>query len=144
MKIYTNGFTQKSAEEFFTCLSAHNIQRLVDIRINPGGQLAGFARQDDLPYFLEFLANHCQYEYLPILAPTKEILKDYRNDHNWERYVRRFEALMDERDVQPFWIIFLCCHDSCLLCSEAMPDQCHRRLIAERLANNGGMLISSI
>lgn len=139
MKIYTIGFTQKSAEEFFTRLSARKIQRLVDIRINPGGQLAGFARQDDLPYFLEHLANHCQYEYLPILAPTKEILKDYRNDHDWERYVRRFEALMDERDVpavldQSSFVAMT----SCLLCSEAMPDQCHRRLIAERLAKKWG------
>ncbi len=139
MKIYTIGFTQKSAEDFFSRLSSHGIQRLIDIRINPGGQLSGFARQEDLPYFLKHLANGCQYEYMPVLAPTKEILKDYRNDHDWERYLARFDALMDERQIpasldRSFFENSI----SCLLCSEATPEKCHRRLVADRIAKYWG------
>jgi uncharacterized protein (DUF488 family) len=135
MKIYTIGFTQKSAEEFFGLLRGNNIQRLVDIRINPHGQLAGFAKKEDLPYFLRELAADCQYVHMPELAPTREILGDYREDKNWDRYVSRFEALMDERGVpgvldENEFEIFRCC----LLCSEATPEQCHRRLITERMA----------
>lgn len=139
MKIYTIGFTQKSAEQFFTRLSDHGIQRLIDIRINPSGQLAGFARQEDLPYFLNYLAHGCRYEYMPILAPTKEIMHDYRNDHDWERYRARFEALMDERNVPA--VLDRSVFDSyfcCLLCSEAASEKCHRRLVAERLAKHWG------
>ena len=137
MKVYTIGFTQKSAQEFFLKLSDHKIQRLVDIRIHPSGQLAGFAKQEDLPFFLDKLANGCMYVYQPELAPTKEILKDYREDHDWNRYLIRFEALMDERGIpgtlnQAEFERF----DSCLLCSEVTPDQCHRRLVAERLVRN--------
>ena len=137
MILYTIGFTQKSAEEFFEILNAHAIRRLVDIRINPSGQLSGFARQRDLPYFLDRLAEGCEYVHLPELAPTKEILKDYRADKDWELYEGRFEALMDERQIPDI----LNSQDfeeraCCLLCSEATPEHCHRRLVAERLAKH--------
>ncbi len=135
MKLYTIGFTQKRAEEFFTRLRENGVQRLVDIRVNPHGQLSGFAKQEDLPYFLRELAEGCRYIHLPVLAPTKEILKDYRSDSDWARYAARFEVLMDERNIpdaldRAGFESATCC----LLCSEATPEQCHRRLVAERLA----------
>ena len=137
LKLYTIGFTQKSAETFFGLLRDNGVTRLVDIRVNPHGQLAGFARQADLPYLLRELAAGCQYQHLPELAPTKELLKDYRGGRDWPRYVAQFEQLMDERDVpamlrRPDFEAERCC----LLCSEATPEQCHRRLVAERLARH--------
>jgi uncharacterized protein (DUF488 family) len=134
MNLYTIGFTQKRAEKFFKLLSENSVQRLIDIRISPHGQLSGFARQEDLPYFLYELAGQCQYLYLPVLAPTKEIMRTYREDGNWTRYATRFEALMDERNI-PAGLdrsIFESA-TGCLLCSESTPDHCHRRLVAERL-----------
>lgn len=134
MKIFTIGFTQKSAETFFEILNQNNIQRVVDIRLRPNGQLSGFAKKDDLPYFLTNLADGCFYTHIPDLAPTKDILKDYRSDGDWQRYEERFIALMDERQFpemlerKDFDV-----YRSCLLCSEATPEQCHRRLVAERL-----------
>jgi len=135
MKIYTIGFTQKSAKDFFELLQSHRVHTLVDIRLNPGGQLAGFSKQGDLPYFLTKLADNCQYVHELRLAPTKEILVNYRTDGDWARYVRRFEALMDERHI-PGAIdrSMFEHHDCCLLCSEPTPEQCHRRLVAERMA----------
>ena len=135
MKLYTIGFTQKHAELFFGLLRQNGVQRLVDIRLNPGGQLSGFAKQDDLPFFLSKLVDGCQYIYLQELAPTKEIINDYRSDSNWPRCAARFEALMNERMIpetldQEGFKRFT----SCLLCSEPSPEQCHRSLVAERLA----------
>ena len=134
MRLYTIGFTRKPAERFFGLLREHGVERLVDIRLHPDGQLAGFAKRADLPFFLDRLAG-CDYRHVVDLAPSEEILSGYRNDHDWNRYVKRFEALMDERDVpgsldQAMFRERTCC----LLCSEATPDRCHRRLVAERLA----------
>jgi uncharacterized protein (DUF488 family) len=134
MKLYTIGFAKKSAEEFFGLLRNNGVRRVVDIRLRPSGQLAGFARKEDLPYFLRDLADGCEYIHLPILAPTKEILDGYRGGGSWVDYERQFQALMDERGIPggldrgSFEIL-----PSCLLCSEATPAQCHRRLVAERL-----------
>src|SRR3990172_2411062 len=99
LKLYTIGFTQKSAETFFELLRRNGVRRLVDIRVSPDGQLSGFARKTDLPYFLSRLADGCGYIHLPELAPTKDTLHEYRADHDWPRYVERFEALMDERNI---------------------------------------------
>ena len=135
MKLYTIGFTQKRAETFFELLRQHGVQRLVDIRLRPDGQLSGFARKDDLPYLLSRLADGCEYVHMPLLAPTKDTMKAYRADSDWPRYVQQFEALMDERRIpevlnrEEFEQ-----RTSCLLCSEATPEKCHRRLVAERLA----------
>ena len=135
MKLYTVGFTQKRAQAFFEVLRQHGVRRVVDIRLNPGGQLSGFAKQEDLPYFLSRLAEGCGYVHLPELSPTKEILDGYRSDGDWQCYATRFEALMDERgmpealDRAEFERL-----STCLLCSEPAPERCHRRLVAERLA----------
>src|SRR6185503_5436278 len=134
MKLYTIGFTQKTAQTFFELLRTNGVRRLMDIRLRPSGQLSAFARQEDLPYFLRELVNGCEYLHQPLLAPTAELLKDYRVDKDWTHYAKHFEALMDERGVPgvlnpgDFEILV------CLLCSEAGPEQCHRRLVAERLA----------
>jgi uncharacterized protein (DUF488 family) len=136
MRLYTIGFAQKRAESFFGLLLQHGVRRLVDIRLNPNGQLSGFSKQEDLPYFLRRLAAGCQYVHMPDLAPTKEILTGYRSDSDWARYEASFEALMDERgipeklDRADFEESF-----SCLLCSEPTPEHCHRRIVAERLAS---------
>jgi uncharacterized protein (DUF488 family) len=135
MKLYTIGFTRSTAQHFFERLRAAGVRRVVDIRVNPGGQLAGFAKQEDLPYFLEALADGCQYTHLPALAPTKEMMKTYRGGgSDWETYAARFEALMEARDIPASLDRALFEAEACcLLCSEATPEQCHRRLVAERL-----------
>jgi uncharacterized protein (DUF488 family) len=136
VKIYTIGFTKKSAERFFQLLKDNQIGRLIDIRLKPGGQLAGFAKQDDLAYFLRQLVD-CEYHHFDFLAPSEDILKSYRQDKDWERYERRFEALMDERHaVSRLDPAFFAGRACCLLCSEDTPDRCHRRLVAERLARH--------
>src|SRR5262249_10880022 len=125
-----------SAERFFNLLGSNGVQVVVDIRLHPDGQLAGFAKRADLPFFLHRLTS-CVYRHEPLLGPSEEILKDYRKDRDWGRYVRRFEALMDERHVPAALdrAVFER-SDCCLLCSEATPDQCHRRLVAERMARD--------
>jgi len=136
MKLYTIGFTKKTAESFFTLLQNNGIQQIVDIRLHPGGQLSGFAKQEDLRFFLRRLAN-CEYSHVPILAPSQQLLSDYHTDHNWERFAAHFESLMSERKIpgaldRSLFETRVCC----LLCSEASPERCHRRLVAERLASH--------
>lgn len=133
MRIFTIGFTKKTAQQFFELLNKNEVECLIDIRLRPGGQLSGFAKKEDLRYFLREL-NDCDYRHMPELAPTDEILKKYRKNKNWSEYVDSFEALMDKRIIpgtlsQTLFTEKTCC----LLCSEATPEQCHRRLVAERL-----------
>jgi uncharacterized protein (DUF488 family) len=137
MRIFTIGFTKKTAEEFFTRLSSAGVRRLIDVRLNNVSQLAGFSKRDDLRYFLKTICD-IEYVHLPEFAPTQEMLDDYRKaNHDWEAYATRFLALIAERNVENTVDreIF---RDSCLLCSEAEADHCHRRLAAEYLRNRWG------
>lgn len=136
MHLYTVGFAQKSAARFFALLHANGVRCLVDIRLRPNGQLAGFTKKDDLAYFLPALIG-CHYSHRPDLAPTREILAAYRKTRDWDAYVARFEALMDARNI-PFALDrdFFEAQPCCLLCSEPTPEHCHRRLVAERIARS--------
>lgn len=138
MKLYTIGVSQIPAEMFFSLLKEHGVQRIVDVRLRPDGQLSGFAKRRDLQFFLRELAS-CHYTHLPILAPTAAILDDYRKGGNWERFVEQFEVLMSERDIPQSLDCELFEREvCCLLCTEPDPKQCHRRLVAERLAKVWG------
>jgi uncharacterized protein (DUF488 family) len=132
MKIFTIGFTRKPAEIFFTRLQATGVKRLVDVRLNNVSQLAGFAKREDLRYFCRAL---CRIDYLHLreLAPTQEMLDAYKKKKgDWDLYARQFLALLGERRVEET-ISPETLADACLLCSEELPEQCHRRLAAEYL-----------
>ena len=136
-KVYTIGFTKKSASEFFGLLKESGAKRLVDVRLNNVSQLAGFAKRDDLEYFLRQICR-MDYVHMPNLAPTKEMLDAYRKEHrDWAIYEREFLALMDARRVAKLGIKRIIAN-ACLLCSEDTPDHCHRRLVAEYLRRHWG------
>lgn len=106
----------------------------MDIRLHPDGQLAGFTKKGDLRYFLKELI-HCEYRHIERLAPTDDILKIYRNDKNWDNYQVEFLALLDQRGIPETLDSTLFEEKTCcLLCSEPTPEKCHRRLVAELLA----------
>lgn len=130
MNIFTIGFTKKSARRFFELLQASGTKRVVDVRLNNVSQLAGFAKREDLAYFLEKLCG-IKYVHLPLLAPTQPMLDEYKkNSGDWSTYEARFLELMDARQIEkevPRELI----EDGCLLCSEDKPHHCHRRIVAE-------------
>jgi uncharacterized protein (DUF488 family) len=133
MEIYTIGFTRKTAAEFFEPLKQHRIERLVDVRINNTSQLAGFTKRDDLAYFLKELLG-ADYVHEPMLAPTKELFKVYRDGGmTWAEYESAFLGLMAARQVEGAIPRDLFARRVVLLCSEATPERCHRRLVLEYL-----------
>ncbi|MYB76517.1 MAG: DUF488 domain-containing protein [Chloroflexi bacterium] len=149
MKIYTIGFTKKSACEFFELLRESGAKRLVDVRLNNASQLARFAHGDDLPYLLQQICR-MKYIHTPDLAPTKALLDGYRNgDFDWAVYERDFLTLLDERRIFAEGLkptkgrrivkrLRATIANSCLLCSEHEPDHCHRRLVAEYFRRHWG------
>ena len=130
--IYTIGFTKKSAETFFNFLKQSNVKTLIDVRLNNVSQLAGFAKRDDLKFFLNELCG-AEYIHSPELAPTKDILNAYKKgDMPWEVYEDKFLNLMGQRNIERSMKPTLLDH-GCLLCSEHEPHLCHRRLVVEYL-----------
>ena len=135
MYLYTIGFTQKTAEQFFERIRYYRIQMLVDVRLYTKSQLAGFTNGRDMPYFLERLCD-CKYEHRVDYAPTKKLLNDYRKELiTWPEYEIQYRFIIDERQaVHDFLTHYYGRFETvCLLCSEPTPEHCHRRLFAEMI-----------
>jgi uncharacterized protein (DUF488 family) len=131
VKLFTIGFTKTTAEKFFSRLQNSGAKKLVDVRLNNVSQLAGFAKRDDLRYFADRICS-MEYEHIPALAPTQEMLDEYKKEGGaWEQYASRFLALMSSRHIENLDRTNL--DAGCLLCSEDKPHHCHRRLVAEYL-----------
>ena len=140
LNIFTIGFTKKTAEEFFTKLRHSGASRIIDIRLNNVSQLAGFAKKNDLIFFLREI-NGMGYVHMPELAPTKEILDAFKkNKGDWQVYEEQFLELMAQRAIE-HTIDKTILDSSCLLCSENEPHQCHRRLVVEYLNQKWGGII---
>ena len=135
MRLYTIGFTKKNAREFFTLLKKNKVKQIIDIRLNNTSQLAGFSKGEDLKFFLNEFCN-IKYTHDTSLAPDKNILDNYKKKKiDWKQYELLFNDLLNKRNIK---------NDldakynkdldgSCLLCSEATVDKCHRRLTAEHI-----------
>lgn len=137
IQLFTIGFTKKNAEQFFGKIIEAGVKRVVDVRLNNTSQLAGFAKKEDLVYFLKNLGG-IDYVHLPQLAPTQDMLDEYKkNKGDWSVYETKFLDLMTQREIEktvPQEVL----QGGCLLCSEDTPHRCHRRLIAEYLARKWG------
>jgi uncharacterized protein (DUF488 family) len=132
IKLFTIGFTGKPAEKFFNLLRNAGVNKVVDTRINNVSQLAGFAKGNDLKFFVKEIGN-MSYEHNVDFAPTKELLSKYRDKKmSWQEYETEYLNLLDMRRIAQKTDIEKL-HENCLLCSEHTPEKCHRRLLAEYL-----------
>ena len=139
IKLYNIGFTQKTAEEFYEKLKANKIECLVDIRLNPNGQLSRFAFEKDLPYFLDKLVDGCKYAHRIDLAPKKELLQEVRDkscpmSKDYKLFETAFNRQLEkESNIGNFVNQFGKYERVVLLCSEPTNEKCHRRLVSDML-----------
>ena len=133
--IFTIGSADKNAREFFTILKQVGIKKVIDVRLYNTSQLAGFTKRRNIKYFLQTIVG-AEYVHLPIMAPTKQLLADYKKGLiSWQQYETRFKEIIAQRQIERH-ITLQDVDMSCLLCSEAKADNCHRRLVAEYLAEH--------
>lgn len=144
IKLFNIGFTQKTAKEFFGIIKANSIDCLVDVRLNPNGQLSRFAFEKDLPFFLSELANGCKYKHRVDLAPTKELLKEVRNNaspmsKNYKLFEVAYRKQLETKSrISNFADEFGMYENVVLLCSEPTNEKCHRRVLSELLLEKFG------
>jgi hypothetical protein len=101
------------------------------VRLNNTSQLAGFAKQADLAYFLGEICG-AAYEHEPLLAPTQELLDAFKKHKgSWDVYEESFLSLMKERKIESAIDRESFAKRTVLLCSEPTAEHCHRRLVLE-------------
>lgn len=139
INLFTIGFTKKTAQKFFETLKEAGVKQVIDTRLNNVSQLAGFSKRADLEYFLKTIVG-IDYVHILELAPTQDILDEFKkNKGDWSVYERKFLQLMSNRQVENK-VSLSQLDGACLLCSEAKPHHCHRRLVAEYFNKKWGTL----
>lgn len=131
--VYTIGFTQKKAVNFFETIQKNNVELVIDIRLNNTSQLAGFAKYPDIEFFLNKI-NGVRYIHDKKFAPDEATLKRYKKGLiKWDEYIVEFEQTMYQREIlEHIKAQYYMENSICLLCSEASHDKCHRSLVAEK------------
>ena len=134
MTLYTIGFTQKSAKEFFEIIKKNDVQSLIDVRLNNKSQLSGFAKGKDLEYFLKEICG-VSYYYEPLFSPEKDLLdKWHKKAVTWDEYTKVYLNTLKIRKAEKiFEVRYKSAGNVCFLCAEPTPENCHRRLLAEYL-----------
>ena len=141
INLFNIGFTQKTAKDFFGILKDNKIDCLVDIRLNPNGQLSRFAFEKDLPYFLDKLVDGCKYVHRVDLAPQNELLKEVRTkgsamSKDYKLFEKEFNQYLEKKsNIGNFVEQFKKYQNVVLLCSEHTTEKCHRRLVSDMLLN---------
>lgn len=131
-QVSTIGFTKSTAENFFNRILQAGVKSVIDVRLHNTSQLAGFAKADDLAYFLRKIGG-IGYIHQPLLAPTDDMLKAYKKQKgDWIVYEGKFLALLAQREIESHLKPAMF-YGACLLCSEAEPHHCHRRLVCNYL-----------
>ena len=133
-KIFTIGFTRKTAEEFFETLKKNGVKKIVDVRLNNTSQILGFSKSYDMKYFARVILNG-EYFHDRKFAPSEKILVRYKKGViSWDDYEKEFAELMKYRDIDTYIADkYADAENYCLLCTEVSPENCHRRLVAEKI-----------
>lgn len=139
-RVATIGFTKSTAKRFFDRLVRAGVKKVVDVRLHNTSQLSGFAKAEDLAYFLNAIGG-IEYVHQPLLAPTDPMLRAFKKEKgDWRSYELEFRRLMVERKIEQMFDPEMF-DGACLLCSEDKPHHCHRRIVCEYLNEEwGGVL----
>ncbi|WP_282009920.1 DUF488 domain-containing protein [Nitrospina watsonii] len=135
IRLYTIGFTKKSAEVFFARLKKAGVKKIIDVRLNNESQIAGFAKKQDLPFFLKKIGG-IDYEHRPDLAPTQALIDEYRKEKKGvENFKKKYLKLVKQRKVEKA-LDPKDLDGACFLCSEDKAPDCHRHFLTQYLSQS--------
>lgn len=142
MHLFTIGFTQSSAEDFFGRLLAARVKRVIDVRLHNSSHLAGFAKKEDLRYFLEAIGG-IDYLHEPRFAPDEPTFTAFKREHGGlAEFEKRVRALLVKRKAETL-LPKATFGEACLLCAEPSPEHRRRRMVAEHLQKKWRNLVVS-
>ncbi|HSH45980.1 MAG TPA: DUF488 domain-containing protein [Longimicrobiales bacterium] len=137
--LYTVGHSNRDAPEFLELLRSHGVQEVVDVRRYPGSrrnpQFGGEALEATLA------DAGIGYTHMEALGGRRGRPAPDSPNTGWR--VASFQAYADHM-AEPEWLQALGALEEragqravAIMCSEAVPWRCHRRLIADALVVRG-------
>lgn len=138
MTIFTIGHSTRPIAEFIDLLTAHGVQRVIDVRTIPQSRHnPQFGRE---LFSASLLEAGIHYTHMPGLGGLRRPRKDSTNtgwrNANFRGYADYMETSEFEEHLNR--CIQLAAQERvALMCAEAVPWRCHRSLIADALVARG-------
>jgi len=136
LELFTIGYEGATIDNFISSLQTHNINCILDVRALPLSRKPGFSKTK-----LAGRLNQIkiQYIHLPELGTPKDIRDELKSTRDYAAFFKKMENyLADKKDAirQAYnQVINTRC---CLMCFERLADQCHRKLVAEKIKSTNG------
>jgi uncharacterized protein (DUF488 family) len=136
--LYTIGHSSRTIDEFVAICRAHGLLRIIDVRRFPGSRRhPHFGRE---PLAATLSACEIAYEWLPSLGGRRRRAKDappsawrepsfaaYADYMNTADFIEAIAHVLREAAGEP----------TAVMCAEAFPYSCHRRLISDWVELHG-------
>jgi uncharacterized protein (DUF488 family) len=138
-EIWTIGHSNRTAEEFLELLRGASIAVLADVRRFPGSKKHPQFGREALEASLH--AAGIGYQHFPALGGRRSRSRTGSPNTAWR--VEAFNAYADHMQTSEFQTALDGVMDvaedkrTCIMCAEALPWQCHRRLISDALIVRG-------
>ena len=140
MRAYSLGYEGISLDRYVDVLKSHSISIVVDVRETPWSYKPGFSKKP--------LEQRLAFEgitYIHVKAagnPSKNRKKGLPPDEVIELYKEHLDS--DPSCLQEILELIRANSSGsvCLLCFEKMPHECHRKVILDRIAEQGCRLIT--
>ena len=134
--LYTIGYEGRDIESFVAELKNLGIQCLIDVREMPISRKTGFSKSELANRLIE---DKIQYVHLRELGAPKEFRSALKDDKNYGVFFEKMGVYLSGQqqaieDAYRYIITTKCC----VMCFERLADQCHRRVIIEKIKERDG------
>jgi uncharacterized protein (DUF488 family) len=135
-ELFTVGYEGSTIESFIDSLRANNISCVLDVRALPLSRKPGFSKTQ-----LAGRLTRAQigYIHLPELGTPKAIRDNLKSTRDYAAFFEKMEKyLAGKKDAIRQAYNHVTSARCCLMCFERLAEQCHRRIVAEKIrATNG-------
>jgi uncharacterized protein (DUF488 family) len=143
-KLFTIGYEQSNAQDFFDALTRAAVATLVDVRAVAASRRPGFSKRQ-LAAGLD--AHGMSYLHLQKLGTPKEGRLAARSGHAEEMlkiYERHLATPEAQHELEELTGLAKSGRPLCLMCYERDPAHCHRQRLAAELHTRLGVRIENL
>lgn len=135
-ELFTVGYEGATIDSFIGNLQSNNINCVIDVRALPLSRKTGFSKTQ---LAIRLNCEEIRYIHLSELGTPKDIRDKLKSTRDYSSFFKKMERYLDgKKDVIEQAYNHVMSSRCCLMCFERLADQCHRKIIAEKIKSTNG------
>jgi uncharacterized protein (DUF488 family) len=135
-ELFTVGYEGTTIDGFIDSLKANNINCILDVRALPLSRKRGFSKTQLAGRLTRAQIN---YIHLPELGTPKDVRDMLKSTRDYSTFFEKVEKyLTGKKDAIQKAYDYVMNARCCLMCFEHIAEQCHRKIVAEKIRTANG------